>query len=127
MACGRSIVVVDTLVHAFLHRTGILARHDAAHRYGPECYRPGGCAELLERLAREIDVRELNADLPAYYPRLVQHAVWRYCTAGGLDVCNGNRIDDRERCGNRACRLYRRCGRVALYPAKAGGSTGGEG
>jgi hypothetical protein len=34
VACGRSMVVVDTLVHAFLHRTGILARHAADHRYG---------------------------------------------------------------------------------------------
>ena len=38
---GASFVVVDTLVHNFLHRTGILRRLDADHPYGPGCYRPG--------------------------------------------------------------------------------------
>jgi hypothetical protein len=115
-ACGRSIVVVDTLVHAFLHRTGILARHHACHGYGSACYGPWGCAALLERLARAIDVRAFDPSLPAYHPRYVQHAVWRYGAAEGLDVCNGHRIDDRQRCGNGDCALYELCDRVALRP-----------
>jgi hypothetical protein len=44
-AVGASFVVVDTLVHNFLHRTGILERLAASHPYGPGCYRPGGCAD----------------------------------------------------------------------------------
>ena len=44
---GASFIVVDTLVHNFLHRTGILARLGASHPYGPGCYRPGGCADIL--------------------------------------------------------------------------------
>jgi hypothetical protein len=119
VACGRSLVVVDSLVHAFLHRTGILARHDADHRYGPGCYHPDGCADLLERLARAIDVRQFVGSLPAYHPRFVQHAVWRFCGADGLDICNGHRIDDRDRCANQACGLYDACGRVALRPPMA--------
>jgi hypothetical protein len=41
---GGSMIAVDTLVHNFLHRTGILRRLKAEHSYGPACYRPRGCA-----------------------------------------------------------------------------------
>jgi hypothetical protein len=46
-AVGASFVVVDTLVHNFLHRTGILDRLGAGHPYGPACYRPGALTFLL--------------------------------------------------------------------------------
>ena len=36
---GASMIVVDTLVHNFLHRTGILQRHGASHLYGPLLWR----------------------------------------------------------------------------------------
>jgi hypothetical protein len=39
---GATFVAVDTLVHNFLHRTGILLRLSAAHPYGDRCYRSGG-------------------------------------------------------------------------------------
>jgi hypothetical protein len=39
---GATFVAVDTLVHNFLHRTGILQRSGANHPYGDRCYRPGG-------------------------------------------------------------------------------------
>ena len=115
---GRGLVAVDTLVHAFLHRTGLLARNGAAHGYGPACHRPGGCADLLRALAAAVDAREVDPAFPACYPRLLQHAVWRYCAAGGLDVCNGRRIDDRAPCGNRACALRRCCARLPLRPPR---------
>ena len=41
---GETLVAVDTLVHNFLHRTGILRRLGAEHPYGERCYRTGGCA-----------------------------------------------------------------------------------
>jgi hypothetical protein len=41
---GSAMIAVDTLVHNFLHRTGILARFDAEHVYGSGCYQPGRCA-----------------------------------------------------------------------------------
>jgi hypothetical protein len=41
---GGSMIAIDTLVHNFLHRTGILARFNADHAYRAACYRPGGCA-----------------------------------------------------------------------------------
>jgi hypothetical protein len=44
----------------------------------------------------------------------VQLAIWRYCSQQGLDICNGNRVDDRHRCQNRHCRLYSVCDRIRL-------------
>src|SRR5262249_10329016 len=44
---GGSMIAIDTLVHNFLHRTGILRRFKVDHRYGAACYRPDGCAEII--------------------------------------------------------------------------------
>src|SRR6202048_4378652 len=41
---GGSMIAIDTLVHNFLHRTGILARVHAQHLYGLACYRTTGWA-----------------------------------------------------------------------------------
>jgi len=111
---GGSMIAVDTLVHNFLHRTGILRRLGADHPYGPSCYRPSGCADIIERVAGRIDAREFNPDFPAIFPRFVQHAIWFYCAQSGLDVCNGNRIDDRKSCQNIYCQLFNICDRIAL-------------
>ena len=56
----------------------------------------------------------VQSDLPQVFPRFVQHAVWRYCSQQGLDICNGNRVDDRHRCQNQHCRLYGICDRIRL-------------
>jgi hypothetical protein len=111
---GVSLIAVDTLVHNFLHRTGILERFSANHPYGDGCYRPGGCAAIVRLIATHIDAREFNRAFPATFPRFVQHAIWRYCAESGLDVCNGNRIADSARCENAHCQLFRQCDRVAL-------------
>jgi hypothetical protein len=34
---GGAMIAVATLVHNFLHRTGILRELDADHAYGPGC------------------------------------------------------------------------------------------
>jgi len=91
---GGSMIAIDTLVHNFLHRTGILHRFDANHAYGLACYRLGGCADIIQAVAEQIDARQFNASFPKVFPRFVQHAIWRYCSLSGLDICNGNRIDD---------------------------------
>ena len=44
---GGSLIAIDTLVHNFLHRTGILHRFGAEHLYGVACYRPGSCADIV--------------------------------------------------------------------------------
>jgi hypothetical protein len=103
------MIAVDTLVHNFLHRTGTLHRLHADHAYGLACYQPGGCADVIEAIAHEIDARQFNTGFPQTFPRFVQHAIWRYCSQQGLDICNGNKIDDRARCANKDCDLYSVC------------------
>ena len=112
---GAGLIVVDTLVHNFLARTGILARLRASHVYGPACYRPNGCAVVLEKISTQIDARHFNPEFPKTFPRFVQHSIWRYCAQSGADICNGNQIDDRGRCTNMWCRLYGQCDRLALH------------
>jgi len=114
---GGAMIAIDTLVHNFLHRTGILARFNANHTYGAACYRDGGCAEIIAAVAEHIDARQFNPTFPQTFPRFIQHAIWQYCARNGLDVCNGNRIDDRTRCANEECRMRLMCGRVALRRA----------
>ncbi len=111
---GVQLIAVDTLVHNFLHRTGILTRLNAPHPYGSGCYRPGGCADIIRGVANKIDARQFNRAFPKVFPRFVQHAIWRYCSQQGLDICNGNRVDDRHKCQNRYCRLYGICDRIRL-------------
>jgi hypothetical protein len=111
---GASLIAIDTLVHNFLHRTGLLARLQCQHAYGPACYRANGCAAIVAHIAAEIDAREFNRKFPKSFPRFVQHAIWRYCAGSGLDICNGNQIDDRNPCQNSYCRLFTACDRVTL-------------
>ena len=70
---------------------------------------------MLQLIAAKIDAREFNPAFPKTFPRFVQSAIWWYCAENGLDICNGNRIDDDARCGNAHCQLFRRCDRVALH------------
>jgi len=72
----------------------------------------GGCAEILAGLAKRIDARAFSGDYPQYFPRFIQHSIWRFCAQDVLNVCNGNRIDDRRRCANWCCPVFTRCGRV---------------
>ncbi len=111
---GVGMIAIDTLVHNFLVRTGILRRFDADHLYGPACYQPGGCANIIEAVAEQIDASQFNPRFPKTFPRFVQHAIWRFCAESGLDVCNGNRINDDTRCDNAYCQLRRMCDRVVL-------------
>jgi hypothetical protein len=115
---GASMIAIDTLVHNFLHRIGVLQRFNANHGYGAACYRPGGCAEIIQVVAEHIDARQFNPSYPKTFPRFVQHAIWRYCSQNGLDVCNGNRIDDNRRCENKDCRAWLMCDRVVLRQRK---------
>lgn len=108
------MIAVDTLVHNFLHRTGIHYRYETEHKFGSTCYGPQGCERIVDAIARTIDARTFNPAFPPYFPRFVQHTIWRFCAEGEADVCNGRRIDDRERCGQRDCPVFAHCGRIAL-------------
>jgi hypothetical protein len=113
---GAVMIAIDTLVHNFLHRTGILRDLGADHPYGVRCYAPNGCAEIVERIADEIDARRFNSNYPANFPRFVQHAIWRLCAEAGLNRCNGRRIDDHTRCNQTDCPVRGVCARVVLKP-----------
>jgi hypothetical protein len=116
---GASMVVVDTLTHNWLHRSGILRRFNSQHALGPACYRPNGCADIITQIATQIDARQTNSKYPATFPRWVQHSIWSYCAQQGLDVCNGNRVHDERRCANRGCPVFNLCDRVALHPVRS--------
>ena len=72
---GGSMIAIDTLVHNFLVRTGILKRFDVDHSYGAACYQSGGCADIVEAVAQRIDARQFNPTFPQPFPRFVQHAI----------------------------------------------------
>ena len=113
-AVGTSMIAIDTLVHAFLHRSGILRGLGAEHQYGPRCYHENGCLGVLRAVTERVDASRYNTRYPARFPRFVQHSIWSYCAQNGLDICNGNRIDDRRSCGNIECQIYGLCGRKRL-------------
>ena len=61
---GASMIAIDTLVHNFLHRTGILHRFGADHAYGSACYQRGGCADIIEAVAERIDASAVQSHVP---------------------------------------------------------------
>ena len=102
---GGALVVIDSLVHNQMTRSGILARYRAEHRYGSACYQSGGCSDIIDHVAQKIGAS----------PRHTTHALWRFCSLDGFNICNGTRIDDRKRCENIYCRLYGICDRRPLH------------
>ncbi len=74
--------------------------------YGLGCYAPGGCADVVAAMATRIDARAYNPSYPPYFPRFIQFGIFAFASAGGYDICNGNRIDDGERCAQRFCPAY---------------------
>jgi len=108
------MIAVDTLVHNWLHRTGIINRWGRPHPYGPNCYRPGGCADAIELLSLEVDARQFDLEFPQCFPRFVQKAIWSFCARSEFDRCNGVRIDDRVGCQDHSCPLAPSCDRRPL-------------
>lgn len=106
---GAHLIAIDTLVHNFLDRTGILRGSGAEHRYGPACYKDGGCTSIIRAVAASIDAREFNPSYPANFPRFIQHSIWRFCSQDGLDLCNGNQIQAGEPCSQVACPAFLKC------------------
>ncbi|MGH6890212.1 MAG: hypothetical protein ACREHF_13625 [Rhizomicrobium sp.] len=117
-SAGAAMIAVDTLVHNWLVRTGILASLRSSHLYGPACYAETGCASIIRRIAGQIDARDFNPQHPRLFPRFVQYCLWWFCAQDGFDQCNGNRIDDRSRCSLGECPLFQRCRRTPLRPPK---------
>ena len=111
---GGSMIAIDSLVHNWLHRSGILSGLGCDHPYGARCYGVRGCAEVIEVISASLDARQFNPEFPIDFPRFVQKAIWRFCAQAGLDQCNGNRVDDRYPCAREDCELGEVCGREPL-------------
>lgn len=111
---GKGMIAVDTLVHSFLHRSGVLADFGAAHAYGLGCYASGGCADIIRSVSAEINATVFNRHFPKNFARWIQHAIWRYCSGDGLNICNGNQIDDRKSCEMSFCQLFKICRKMPL-------------
>ena len=111
---GVQLIAVDTLVHNFLHRTGILTGSTPPILMAQAVTGQAAAPTSFGAVASQIDARQFNRAFPKVFPRFVQHAIWRYCSQQGLDICNGNRVDDRHKCQNRYCRLYGICDRIRL-------------
>jgi len=101
---GEEMIAVDSLVHNFLYRTGILVSYRLDHPYGPRCHAQDGCLGVIQDLARRIDCREFNPTLPAHFPRFVQYYIWAYCGQAGENICNLNKCKPGK--PNPACVLY---------------------
>lgn len=117
---GQAMVAVDTLVHNFLHRTGILKFYQAEHRYGPACSIQ--CARVLDSLIGKIDARKINPGYPRYFPRFVQLSIWRFCSLVGQNICNGVKIKDSAPCNRKdICPVFSWCDHIPLRPKAIGG------
>lgn len=111
---GQQLIVIDSLVHNFLHRTGATREFGTIHPYGNGCYAPGGCFDVIGKLAEAVNARRFNFDFPSYFPRFVQLSIWKYCAQSAWDICNGNQINDKESCDVGGCYLRECCKRVSL-------------
>ena len=111
---GGSLIAIDTLVHNFLHRTGVQAALGKPHPYGPACYGKHGCEAAIKAVAAEIDAAKLNSAYPGTFPRFVQNSIWRYCAQRHFDVCNGNNIAANQRCTQYDCGLFKQCAKYIL-------------
>lgn len=114
---GAGMIAIDTLLHNYLRRTGILRRLGCEHLYGPACYATDGCADIVAELARRVDARAFNPAYPRTFARFVQHALWQFCSTGERNICNGVQIDDRAECQQTTCPAYSSCDRLPLEPA----------
>jgi hypothetical protein len=82
---GNDLVVVDTNV---ARAVDALREPGAAKTYDAR-------AKWVREQAAQLDLREFQADLPAYSPRLVQEALYRFCS-------KSNRVARADGCVGRA-------------------------
>ena len=109
---GQSMIAVDTLVHNFLHRTGILKFYDCQHNYGPGC--SIDCVSIIDSLTKKIDARQFNKAHPKYFPRFVQFSIWHFCSVIQENICNGVNINDGKPCNQEDCPVYQLCDHITL-------------
>lgn len=93
---GNELVVVDTNVA----RAVDALREPGAHRtYDAR-------EQWVREQAAQLDLREFRPDLPSYSPRLVQEALYTFCSksnrVAGRDAC-ANRLTPRRGCARTIC------------------------
>jgi len=91
----NDFIVIDTLVHNFFHRTGILKALGREHNYNSEfCHTEEYCKGIILEIAQKVDIRDLLEDdnFQAFEPRLIQLCIWLQCADEGRKcgggVCN---------------------------------------
>jgi hypothetical protein len=69
--------------------------------YQPSCGWPTRQTDVWPGMIVDGEIVWLQTlELPQTFPRFVQYGIWQYCSQSGLDVCNGNRINDAKRLSN---------------------------
>ncbi len=106
--------MIDTLVHNWMHRTGILRALQAEHPYSPPATGLGVVPASSSTSQAGSTPGRFNPAFPSVFPRYVQIAIWGLCAQSGLGICNGLTIDDRTRCANADCSLFKGCDHVPL-------------
>lgn len=114
LRAGASVIVVDRLVHNLIIRTGATKVAGQSHTFGPGCYAEGGCRDLIELFAVGTDARQFNRHWPTFAPRMLQHAIWRFCAGNEMNTCNGNNIRAGSACGIRNCPGFKDCAQVVV-------------
>lgn len=114
LRAGASLIVVDSLVHNMLQRTGAILAVGKPHAFGSGCYALGGCHELIVSFSETIDAHTYNPAWPRLAPRMLQHALWRFCAGSELNICNGNQIPAGRKCESGCCPAANHCARLAL-------------
>jgi len=119
---GLHMIAIDSLVHNFLHRTGILDSYQLDHPYGPRCHTQKGCLGVIQDFAKRIDCRQFNPTLPAHFPRFIQYHIWAHCGKNGENICNLNKCKPGD--PNPACVLHQQQLCAELPPQKPAQQAG---
>ena len=101
---GGSMIAIDTLVHDFLHPTGVSrsVQGEAPVRVGLLSTRP--LLGYHSIVAEHIDARQFNPAFPQLFPGS-SSTRFGSSSAGRPDVCTGDRINVARRCSNMDCRV----------------------
>lgn len=99
---GAAMRAVDVLVHKFLDRAGLLTLYGRAHNYGPRCYGDTGCDGVLHELALAMHPQEIDPAYPAYFPRLLELAIWRFCAEPDHGLCRSQAVGKGPLCRQRS-------------------------
>jgi len=97
---GNALVVVDTNVARALD---LLMPANANRTYGD-------CVAWIRNQSERLDLTRFRRDLPSYSPRLVQQALYSFCSKSNRmaqgDLCDSDR-PPRRSCGDQLCPFHR--------------------